>query len=93
MAVKIKLRRVGAKRHPLYRVVVGDSRAGVGGRVLENLGTYDPRGEQPALQVKAERALHWLQLGAQPTDSVRQLLRRAGVMRRFAELKGAGKGH
>ncbi len=92
MAVKIKLRRVGARQHPLYRLVVGDSRAGIGGRVLENLGTYDPHGEQPSLQVKAERALHWLQLGAQPTDSVRQLLRRAGVMQRFAELKGAGKG-
>ena len=92
MAVKIKLRRMGAKQHPFYRLVVGDSRAAGGGKVLENLGTYHPHGDQPALEVKAERALHWLQRGAQPTDSVRQLLRRAGVMRQFAEIKAAGKG-
>lgn len=92
MAVRIKLRRMGAKQRPFYRLVVGDSLAAGGGKVLENLGTYDPHGDQPALEVKAERALHWLQRGAQPTDSVRQLLRRAGVMRQFAETKGAGKG-
>lgn len=92
MAVKIKLRRMGAKQHPFYRLIVGDSRVAGGGKVLENLGTYDPHGEQPALQVRAERALYWLQRGAQPSDSVRQLLRRAGVMRQLAELKTAGKG-
>ncbi len=91
MAVKIKLRRMGAKQHPFYRLIVGDSRVAGGGKVLENLGTYDPHGDQPVLQVQAERALHWLQRGAQPTDSVRQLLRRAGVMRQFAEMKTAGK--
>ncbi len=91
MAVKIKLRRMGAKQHPFYRLVVGDSEVAGGGRVLESLGTYDPHGEQPVLQVRAERALHWLQRGAQPTDSVRQLLRRAGVMRQFAELKAPRK--
>lgn len=92
MAVKIKLRRMGAKQHAFYRVVVGESRVAGGGRVLETLGTYDPHGERPALSVQAERALHWLQRGAEPTDSVRQLLRRAGVMRQFAELRAAGKG-
>lgn len=91
MAVKIKLRRMGAKQHPFYRVIVGDSRVAGGGKVLENLGTYDPHGDQPVLQVQADRALHWLQRGAQPSDTVRQLLRRAGVMRQFAELKAAGK--
>ena len=91
MAVTIKLRRMGAKQHPFYRLVVGDSEVAGGGRVLESLGTYDPHGEQPVLQVRAERALHWLQRGAQPTDSVRQLLRRAGVMRQFAELKAQRK--
>ncbi|HLC22063.1 MAG TPA: 30S ribosomal protein S16 [Candidatus Methylomirabilis sp.] len=91
MAVRIKLRRMGAKQHPFYRLVVGDSEVAGGGRVLESLGTYDPHGEQPVLQVRAERALHWLQRGAQPTDSVRQLLRRAGVMRQFAELKAPRK--
>ena len=91
MAVRIKLRRMGAKQHPFYRLVVGDSEVAGGGRVLESLGTYDPHGEQPVLQVRAERALHWLQRGAQPSDSVRQLLRRAGVMRQFAELKAPRK--
>lgn len=92
MAVKIKLRRMGAKQRPFYRLVVGDSRVAGGGKVLENLGTYEPHGDQPALQVKVERALHWLQRGAQPSDSVRQLLRRAGVMRQFAEMKAARMG-
>lgn len=92
MAVKIKLWRMGAKRNPCYRVVVGDSRVAAGGKVLEILGTFDPHGEQPALSVRAERALHWLQRGAEPTDSARQLLRRVGVMRQLAELKVAGKG-
>ncbi len=91
MAVKIKLRRMGAKQHAFYRLVVGDSRVAGGGRVLESLGTYDPHGAQPVLQVQAERALHWLQRGAQPTESVRQLLRRAGVMQQFAELKAQRK--
>lgn len=91
MAVKIKLRRMGAKQHAFYRLIVGDSRVAGGGKVLENLGTYDPHGDQPVLQVQADRALHWLQRGAQPSDTVRQLLRRAGVMRQFAELKAAGK--
>lgn len=92
MAVKIKLRRMGAKQHAFYRLVVGDSQVAGGGKVLETLGTYDPHGEQPALSVQAERALHWLQRGALPTDSARQLLRRAGVMRQLAELRAAGKG-
>lgn len=91
MSVKIKLRRMGAKAHPFYRLVVGDAPVAVGGKVLETLGTYDPHGEPPALSVQTERALHWLQRGAEPTDSARQLLRRAGVMRQFAELKAAGK--
>ena len=92
MAVKIKLQRMGAKQHSCYRLIVGDSRVAGGGKVLENLGTYDPHGAQPVLQVQAERALHWLQRGAQPTESVLQLLRRAGIMRQFAELKAAEKG-
>lgn len=91
MAVKIKLRRMGAKQHAFYRLVVGDALVAGGGKVLETLGTYDPHGEPPALSVRAERALHWLQRGAEPTDSARQLLRRAGVMRQLAELKVAGK--
>ena len=92
MSVNIKLRRMGAKQHAFFRLVVGDSPVAGGGKVLETLGTYDPHGEPPALSVQAERALHWLQRGAQPTDSARQLLRRAGVMRQLAELRAAEKG-
>jgi small subunit ribosomal protein S16 len=90
MAVRIKLQRMGAKQHPFYRLVVGEARAARGGKVLENLGTYDPRGDEPALRVNAERALHWLQRGAQPTEGVRELLRKAGVMRQFAEMRSGG---
>jgi small subunit ribosomal protein S16 len=67
--------------------VVADSRAARGGRFLENLGTYDPLKHPVGIAIDAERALRWLQKGAQPTDTVRQLLSKIGVMRRYAELR------
>ncbi|HWT82527.1 MAG TPA: 30S ribosomal protein S16 [Candidatus Acidoferrum sp.] len=87
MAVMIRLRRMGTKQTPFYRLVVADSRTARDGRFLESLGTYDPRKSPIGLAVDADRTLRWLQRGAQPTDTVRQLLRKAGVMRRFAELR------
>jgi small subunit ribosomal protein S16 len=87
MAVKIRLRRMGTKQTPHYRVVVADSRAARGGRFLENLGTYDPLKHPVGIAIDEERALRWLQKGAQPTDTVRQLLSKIGVMRRYAELR------
>lgn len=87
MAVKIRLRRMGTKQTPFYRVVVADERAARDGRFLEALGTYDPRKDPGGLNVNADKALQWLQRGAQPTDTVRSLLRKAGVLRRFAELR------
>jgi small subunit ribosomal protein S16 len=87
MAVKIRLRRMGTKQTPHYRVVVADSRAARGGRFLENLGTYDPLKHPVGIALDEERALRWLQKGAQPTDTVRQLLSKIGVMRRYAELR------
>ncbi len=87
MAVKIRLRRMGTKQTPFYRLVVADSRTARDGRFLEMLGTYDPLKRPIGLRVDADKALHWLQRGAQPTDTVRQLLSKAGVMRRFAELR------
>ncbi len=87
MAVKIRLRRMGTKQTPFYRLVVADSRTARNGRFLASLGTYDPRKQPLGLMLDAEKALHWLQRGAQPTDTVRQLLSKAGVMRRFAELR------
>jgi len=87
VVVKIRLRRMGTKQTPFYRLVVADSRVARDGRVLENLGTYDPRKQPIGLTVDADKAIHWLQRGAQPTGTVRQLLSKAGVIRRFAELR------
>lgn len=87
MAVKIRLRRMGTKQTPFYRVVVADERTARNGRFLESLGTYDPRQTSVGLKVDADKALRWLERGAQPTDTVRTLLRTAGVLRRFAELR------
>jgi small subunit ribosomal protein S16 len=88
MAVKIRLRRMGTKKVPFYRVVVADERAARDGRFLESLGTYDPVRESEGLKIDAEKALRWLHKGAQPTDTVRSLLRGAGVMRQYAESRG-----
>jgi small subunit ribosomal protein S16 len=87
MAVKIRLRRMGTKQTPFYRVVVADSRKSRDGRFLESLGTYDPRKRPVGFTVDPDKTLRWLERGAQPTDTVRQLLSKAGVMRRFAELR------
>lgn len=83
MAVKIRLARGGAKKKPIYRVVVADERAPRDGRFIENLGQYDPRQEEFLLNFKEDRALEWLNKGAQPTDTVRRLLRHAGVWAKF----------
>lgn len=86
MAVKIRLRRMGTKKVPFYRVVVADERTARDGRFVESLGTYDPaRREGGGLKIDAEKALSWLRKGAQPTDTVRSLLRTVGVMRQYAE--------
>ena len=79
MAVKIRLRRMGAKKAPFYRIVVADSRYPRDGRFIEEIGTYDPRQEPAAVNVDADRAQAWIKTGAQPTDTVRDLLKKAGV--------------
>jgi small subunit ribosomal protein S16 len=78
--VRIRLRRVGRKKAPVYRIVVADSRAPRDGRFIETIGQYDPRREG-GLNVEADRANYWLDQGAQPSDTVRSLLRRAGVLK------------
>jgi small subunit ribosomal protein S16 len=88
MAVKIRLRRMGTNKVPFYRVVVADARTARDGRFLESLGTYDPLRPTAGLKIDADKALRWLQQGAQPTDTVRSLLKSAGVMRRYAEVRG-----
>jgi small subunit ribosomal protein S16 len=85
--VKIRLRRVGAKKQPSYRVVVTDSRAPRDGRFIEAIGFYNPRTEPETVQIKEDRALHWLSVGAQPTEAVARLLDKQGTMARFERLK------
>ena len=77
--VKIRLRRMGAKKAPFYRVVVADSRYPRDGRFIEELGTYDPRQNPAAVNIDVERAQAWIKNGAQPTDTVRDLLKKAGL--------------
>lgn len=83
MAVKIRLARGGAKKKPVYRVVVADERFPRDGRFIEALGQYNPRLEVSLVDFKEDRALEWLQKGAQPTDTVRRLLRLSGVWAKF----------
>ena len=77
MAVKIRLRRMGAKKAPFYRVIVADSRSPRDGRFIEEIGTYDPLTNPATIQIDMERANYWIANGAQPTDTVRGLLKKA----------------
>ena len=85
--VKIRLRRMGKKKQPTYRLVVADSRSPRDGRFIETIGFYDPRTEPPTVQIKEDRALYWLSQGAQLTDTVARLLKDKGTLNRFARLK------
>ena len=80
MAVKIRLRRMGAKKAPFYRVVVADSRYPRDGRFIEEIGTYDPMKSDDQINIDAEAAQKWIANGAQPTDTVRALLKKAGAI-------------
>ena len=80
MAVKIRLRHMGAKKSPFYRVVVADSRFPRDGRFIEEIGTYNPLTDPASVNVDAERAQEWIKKGAQPTDTVRGILKKAGVL-------------
>ena len=79
MAVKIRLRRMGAKKAPFYRVVVADSRYPRDGRFIEELGTYNPMTNPSEIKLDAEKIKKWLATGAQPTDSVKSLLKKSGI--------------
>ncbi|MDO5548558.1 MAG: 30S ribosomal protein S16 [Eubacteriales bacterium] len=78
--VKIRLRRLGAKKAPFYRVVVADSRYPRDGRFIEEIGTYNPLTDPAEIKIDAERAQKWIKNGAQPTDTVRALLKKTGVL-------------
>ena len=81
MSVKIRLRRTGRKKQPMYRIVIADSRSPRDGKFIEVIGQYAPRQGEQALNLKSDRVNYWLDSGAQPTDTVRSLLRKAGVLK------------
>ena len=89
--VRIRLRRVGRKKNPVYRIVVADSQSPRDGKFIEIIGQYAPRSPQNALSVQADRANYWLDVGAQPSDTVRSLLRRAGLLKQRHERRLASK--
>ena len=89
MSVKIRLKRMGMKKAPSYRVVVADSRSPRDGRIIENIGWYNPRVEPSTIVINEEKALKWLKNGAQPTESVESLLKRSGILDRFTQAKAS----
>ena len=91
MAVKIRLRRVGRKKSPMYRIVIADSKSPRDGKFIEIVGQYQPRTGDKAINLKADRVNHWLDVGAQPTDTVRSLLRKGGVLKARHEARLAKK--
>ncbi len=87
MAVKLRLKRMGAKKKPFYRVVAADSRTKRDGEVIEELGYYNPITEPATVKIDEEKTLKWLSNGAQPTDTVRDLLSKQGIMKKYHESK------
>ena len=90
MAVKIRLKRLGRHKLATYRIVVADSRSPRDGRFIEEIGVYQPVNKETVVRVDKEAALKWLRNGAQPSDTVRNILSKEGIMKEFAEEK-AGK--
>ena len=89
MAVKLRLKRMGSKGKPYYRVVAADSRSPRDGRIIETVGNYNPTKNPAEVHIDAELAMKWLRNGAQPTDKVRSILSKEGIMKRFHEEKTA----
>lgn len=87
MAVKIRLKRMGSKKKPFYRIVVADSRSPRDGRFIETVGTYNPLSDPAEVTIKEESILDWLAKGAQPSDTVRNILSKEGVMKKHHEAK------
>ena len=85
--VKLRLKRMGAKKVPFYRIVAADARARRDGRDIETIGTYDPTKKPAIINIDEEKALNWLNKGAVPTDTVRNILSQNDIMKKFAESK------
>src|SRR5262245_31657769 len=91
MSVRIRLKRLGAKKRPFYRVVVADQRSPRDGRLIENIGRYQPMDDPSLIEIDQERALHWLRVGAQPSNTVRVLMTKVGIWDRFTAERGKSK--
>ena len=87
MAVKLRLKRMGKKQQPIYRIVAADSRSPRDGRFIETVGTYNPIKNPEEITVKEERVMYWLSMGAEPTDTVRSLFKKMGITKKFADSK------
>ena len=87
MAVKLRLKRMGAKQKPFYRIVAADARSPRDGRFIETVGTYNPVAQPAEVKIDKELALNWLNNGAQPTDTVASLLRKEGIMKEYKDSK------
>ena len=87
MAVKIRMKRMGSKRNPFYRIVVADSRSPRDGRQIEQIGTYNPISNPVEVKIDEEKALSWMSNGAQPSDTVRNLFSKQGIMKKFHDQK------
>ncbi len=91
MAVKLRLKRMGAKQKPFYRIIAADSRSPRDGRFIETVGTYDPVKKENNITVDEEKILKWLNNGAQPTDTVKNILSQTGIWAKFKTTKKEGK--
>ncbi len=91
MAVKLRLKRMGGKQKPFYRIVAADSRSPRDGKFIELIGTYNPIKGQDVVTVDEEKAMKWLNNGAIPTDTVRNILSSQGIMKKYAESKNTKK--
>ena len=91
MSVRIRLKRLGAKKRPFYRVVVADQRSPRDGRFIENIGRYQPLDDPSVIEIDEERALYWLRVGAQPSNTVRVLMTKVGIWDKFAGGSGETK--
>lgn len=89
MAVKIRLKRIGAKKAPFYRIVVADARSPRDGRIIEEIGTYNPISQPAAISINEETAIKWMKDGAKPSDTVRNLFSKQGIMEKFHNAKNS----
>ncbi|MBY7143659.1 30S ribosomal protein S16 [Virgibacillus sp. NKC19-3] len=87
MAVKIRMKRMGSKRNPFYRIIVADSRSPRDGRSIEQIGTYNPVVNPIEVKIDEEKALNWMANGAKPSDTVRNLFSKEGIMKKFHDRK------